>query len=77
MLEEIASVYRDKIYVYKVDVDECEALANAYDIRSIPTTLFIPMKGHPVKMVGAINRREVERLIKDVLLKNQWHHAEV
>ena len=77
ILEEIASAYKGKIYVYKVDVDECEALADAYDIRSIPTTFFVPMKGHPVKMVGAINRHEIERQIKEVLLKNQLHHAEV
>ena len=77
MLEEIASVHRGEIYVYKVDVDQCEALADAYDIRSIPTTLFIPMKGRPVKMVGAINKQEIERLVKEVLLQNQLHHAEV
>ena len=77
VLEEIASTYRGEIYVYKVDVDLCEALADAYDIRSIPTTFFIPMKGRPVKMVGAVNNQEIERLIKEVLLKNQLHHAEV
>ena len=61
----------------KVDVDQCEAVADAYDIRSIPTTFFIPMKGRPVKMVGAISKGEIERQIKDVLLKNELHHAEV
>jgi thioredoxin len=77
ILEEIASVYKDEIYVYKVNVDQCEALADAYDVRSIPTTLFIPMQGHPIKMVGAISKREIERQIHEVLLKDQLHHAEV
>lgn len=77
ILEEIASVYKGVIDVYKVDVDECEAVADAYEIRSIPTSFFIPMKGRPVKMVGAINKREIERHIKEVLLKNQYHHAEI
>lgn len=77
ILEELARVYKDKIVIYKVDVDQCEALAEAYDIRSIPTTLFIPMKGNPVKMVGAISRKELERQIHEVLLKNQPHHAAV
>ncbi len=76
-LEEIASVYKDDIFVYKVNVDQCEVLADAYDVRSIPTTLFIPMKGHPVKMVGAISKRVLERQIQEVLLKSQPHHAEV
>jgi hypothetical protein len=52
-------------------------VADAYDIRSIPTTLFIPMQGRPVKMVGAINKHEIERQIKEVLLKNRYHHAEI
>ena len=77
VLEELARVYKDQIVIYKVDVDQCEALAEAYDIRSIPTTLFIPMKGHPVKMVGAISKKELERQIHEVLLKNQPYHAEV
>ena len=77
VLEEIATAYRDEIYVYKVDVDQCEAVADAYDIRSIPTTFFVPMTGRPVKMVGAISKREIERQIDEVLLKNHPHHAEV
>ena len=77
ILEEIASTYRDELYVYKVDIDKCEPLADAYDIRSIPTTLFIPTEGYPVKMVGAISKREIERQIHEVLLKSQLHHEEV
>jgi thioredoxin-like negative regulator of GroEL len=77
VLEELARTYRDQIVVYKVDVDQCEALAAAYDIRSIPTTLFIPMKGRPVKMVGAISKKELDRQIHEVLLKDQFSYAEV
>ena len=77
VLEELAAVYKDQIVVYKVDVDRCEALAEAYDIRSIPTTMFIPMKGNPVKMVGAISKKELDRQIHEVLLKGHYHHAEV
>ena len=77
VLEEIASTYKNELYVYKVDVDQCEALSDAYDIRSIPPELFIPMEGYPVKMVGAISKREIERQIHEVLLKSQLHHEEV
>ena len=77
ILEELADTYKDQVIFYKVDVDRCETLAEAYDIRSIPTTLFIPMQGRPVKMVGAISKKEVDRQIHEVLLKDQLHHAEV
>ena len=77
VLEEIASAYKGQIHVYKVDVDQCEAVADAYDIRSIPTTFFIPMEGRPVKMVGAISKTEIERQIKEVVLKSHPRHAEV
>ena len=77
ILEELADTYKDQVIFYKVDVDRCETLAEAYDIRSIPTTLFIPMQGRPVKMVGAISKKEVNRQIHEVLLKDQLHHAEV
>ncbi len=77
ILEELAEVYQDQLIIYRVDVDQCKALAEAYDIRSIPTTLFIPMKGNPVKMVGAISKKELEHQIHEVLLKDQHRYAEV
>lgn len=75
VLEEIASVYKGVVDVYKVDVDMCESVADAYGIRSIPTTFFVPLHGKPVEMVGAITKREVERQIAEVLLKDESHHA--
>lgn len=75
VLEEIASVYKGVVDVYKVDVDMCESVADAYGIRSIPTTFFVPLHGKPVKMVGAITKREIERQITEVLLKDESHHA--
>lgn len=77
VLEEIASAYKDELYIYKVDVDQCETVADAYDIRSIPTTFFIPMKGRPVKMVGAISKSEIERQIKEVLLKGLLQYEKI
>lgn len=77
ILEELSDVYKDQIVFYKVDVDKCEDLAQAYGIRSIPTTLFIPMKGRPVKMVGAISKKELDIQIHEILLKDHYHHAEV
>lgn len=40
-IEEVAAEYEGKINVCKVDVDEVETLAYRYNIRSIPTLLYI------------------------------------
>ena len=52
ILEELAAEYKDKIVIYKVDVDASPDLAQAYGIRSIPAVLFIPLKGEPKMTVG-------------------------
>lgn len=67
-LEELARQYEGKIYIYKVDVDKEPALAADFGIRSIPTLLFIPMKGEPQKVTGAMPKGKIEDTIKNVLL---------
>lgn len=47
VLEEIAKEYKDKIYVYKVDVDKQGELAAIFGVRSVPTLLWIPMDDRP------------------------------
>lgn len=68
-LEEIAAAYGDKIYVYKVNVDEAQEIAEAFNISAIPTLLFIPMEGKAYKNVGYIEKEQIEKLISEHLLK--------
>ena len=49
--------------LYKVDTDEEYELSKFFNIRSIPTILFIPIKGQPVTHVGAIPKGELKKLI--------------
>jgi len=61
-LEEFATTYKDKIFVLKVDVDECEQLTERYNISSMPTFLFI--KGGEVKdMFSGANAEKLEKYI--------------
>jgi thioredoxin len=69
VLAEIAAEYDGKIDVYKVDIDEQKKLAALMDIQSIPALLFIPMKGQPQMSVGAMNKEDFEKAVKEVLLK--------
>lgn len=56
ILEEIAKEYAGKIDVYKVDVDKCRELAQAFGISSIPAVLYIPLDGEPSMTIGARNK---------------------
>lgn len=68
-LEEIAAAYGDKIYVYKINVDEAHEIAEAFNISAIPTLLFIPMEGKAYKNIGYIEKEQIEKLISEHLLK--------
>lgn len=69
ILEEIAMDYKDKINVYKVDVDQQEELAALFGVQSIPTIVFIPKNGLPQKSVGAMMKSQFINVINDILLK--------
>jgi thioredoxin len=49
--------------LYKVDVDEEYELSEHFNIRSIPTLLFVPLKGEPVSQTGAFPKAELKKLI--------------
>ena len=68
-LKELAKKYKDSIYVYKVDVDKQKRLAGAMGIQSMPTVVFIPIKGQPQVIVGAADKDTFYRAVKEVLLK--------
>ena len=66
-LDELAKEYSGKLTIYKVNVDNERGLATFFGIRSIPTLLFIPMKGKPQRSLGALSKTELKGIIKDVL----------
>ncbi len=67
VLDELAKEYSVKLTIYKVNVDNERGLATFFGIRSIPTLLFIPMKGKPQRSLGALSKTELKGIIKDVL----------
>lgn len=67
VLDELAKEYSGKLTIYKVNVDNERGLATFFGIRSIPTLLFIPMKGKPQRSLGALSKTELKEIIKDVL----------
>lgn len=70
ILEELASEYKDKIVIYKVDIDKERGLAESFNVSSIPAILYIPANGEePVMTVGARNKEKFHKEINTLLLK--------
>lgn len=67
VMDELAKEYEGKVHVYKVDTEAEEELARVFGIRSIPSLLFIPMKGKPMMSQGALPKAELKRIIKENL----------
>lgn len=68
VLEELAAEYDGQIYVYKVDTEAEQELAAAFQIRSIPSILFVPMVGQPQMAQGAMPKAGFKEAIESVLL---------
>lgn len=67
-LKELAVEYADEIVIYKVNVDDEKELAKAFNIRSIPTLIYAPMKGEPSIIVGGMSKEELVKNIETKLL---------
>jgi thioredoxin len=49
--------------LYKVDTDEEYELSKHFNIRSIPTILFVPVEGKPVSHTGSFPKSELKKFI--------------
>jgi thioredoxin 1 len=67
-LEELAKEYDGKVIIYKVDVDQNQDLAGAFGVQSIPTLLWVPMKGQPFVTQGALMKSQLKKNIDEKLL---------
>ena len=66
-LSDLAKEYDGKIIVGKVDVDQCEDLAEKYGIRNVPTMIFLKNGEIADKAVGALAKPALKEKI-DALL---------
>lgn len=63
-LEELATQYKGKVKIAKVDVDDAQEVAQKFGIRSIPTLLMF--KGGKVveQIVGAVPKAKLEESLR-------------
>lgn len=69
ILEELATEYKDKVDIYKVNTEDEQELAAAFGIRSIPSILFVPMNDSPQMAQGAMPKHGFVEAIQNILLK--------
>ncbi len=71
IMEELASEYKGKINIYKVNTDQQRELSKMFGIRSIPAVLFVPMSGKPQMSTGALPKESFKQVIDEFLLGNK------
>ena len=66
VLEELATEYKGKVDIYKVDTEAEQELAAMFGIRSIPSLLFIPKEGQPQMSMGALPKKAFVKAFNDI-----------
>jgi thioredoxin len=67
IMAELATEYKGKIKIYKVNTDQQRELAGLFNINSIPAVLFVPKTGKPQMSVGAMQKPGYVDAINNVL----------
>ena len=69
IMEKLAEEYDGKLLIYKVNTQTEVDLAKTFQIRSIPSVLFIPVEGQPLMQVGAMQERDYRKIVEEKLLQ--------
>ena len=67
ILEEIAGEYDGRVVICKIDVDQNQALAQKYNVRSIPTLFFFKDGEIKEQVVGALPKEQIVSKIDSLL----------
>ena len=66
-IEELATQYKGKVKVAKIDIDNNQQVAEQYGIRSIPTLLIFKNGAVAGTIVGALPKAKIEAAIQKVV----------
>ncbi|GIL18623.1 MAG: hypothetical protein BroJett040_23740 [Oligoflexia bacterium] len=67
VLEELSKEYKGKLHIYKVNTEKTPELAELFGVRSIPSLLFVPLKGEPAMAAGFAPKEQLQKAILEVL----------
>ena len=68
ILEELSDDYKDQVIIYKVNTEVERELSGVFQIRSIPSMLFIPTDKQPIMQAGAMPKEALKNVIEKELL---------
>lgn len=68
LLDQLSEEFKDRIYIYKVDVDKEQELSDKFGVKSVPTLYFVPMVGKPYPFQGSMPKDLLLEKINDLLL---------
>jgi len=67
VLNELSKEYDGRVDVYKVNVDDERELSALFNVRSIPTLVFIPMNDKPEIAMGAMSKAELAKRLDKLI----------
>lgn len=67
VLEELSENYKDKVLIYKINVDENQKSSTDYDVMSIPTTILFKGGSEVGRQIGFAGKEAYEELLKKVI----------
>ena len=68
VFDKVAGRYTSQVDFFRVDVDNEVELAEWMQIRSIPTLMFIPVKGEPTVIFGGMHQEDLEKQVSNILI---------
>ena len=68
ILEELDKEYDGKVDIYKMDIEDELEVSQQFNVMSVPTLVFIPMKGKPAIQAGAPSKDMLKEIIDERLL---------
>ena len=69
VLNDVTPEYKDKIKMYKVDIEEEPEIAGLFRVMSVPNTTTISKSGDVFSMPGALNEETLKYFLEGLITK--------
>ena len=69
VLDEVEPKYKDKIHMYKVDIEKETDLAIKFGARALPYMVFIPEEGDITGTPGALSKDQLKYYLDGLISK--------